>query len=44
MANNAVFISMATILWAANISAVTDERGKPMIPDTFEAVNAGLAM
>jgi len=44
MANQALFINIATILWAANISAVKDEAGKTIIPNTFEAVNSGLAM
>ena len=44
MANNALFISIATILWAADISAVKDEAGKPIIPNTFEFVNSGLVV
>ena len=38
MANNALFINITTILWAADISAVKDEAGQPMIPDTLETV------
>ena len=44
MANDALFIDIATLLWAANISAVKDEEGKPIVPDTLEAVTGGLAM
>ena len=44
MANNGIFINIAMVLWAANITAVSDKEGKPIIPDTFEAVNGGLAM
>ena len=35
MANNALFIDIATLLWAANISALKDEQGKPTLPDTL---------
>ena len=41
MANNSVFINVAMILWAANVAALKDEAGKPIVPDTLEAVNAG---
>ena len=44
MGSNALFIDMATILWAANISAVRDEAGKPIIPNTLETVNSGLVV
>ena len=44
MANNALFIDIATLLWAANISALKDDEGKPIIPDTLDAVSGGLAM
>ena len=42
MANNSLFLNIATILWAANISAWKDEGGKPILPDTLE-VRPGLA-
>ena len=42
MANNSVFVNVATVLWAANISAVKDDAGKPIIPNTLESVNAAL--
>ena len=39
-----LFIDIASILWAVNISAVKDEAGVPIIPDTMETVNAGAIM
>ena len=44
MANTSLFINVASILWAANISPVHDEAGKPIIPDTLETVNSGVVM
>lgn len=44
MANNSLFISIATILWAATISPIMDEAGKPVIPDTLEAVSDRLVV
>jgi len=44
MANNSVFINIATILWAANIGAPKDKGGKPIVPNTLEAVNVGLVV
>ena len=44
MANNALFIDIASLLWGTNISAVKDEAGKPIIPDTLETVNSGLVV
>ena len=44
LANNELFINIATILWAADISAVKDEAGKPIIPNTLETVNNGLVV
>ena len=44
MANNELFINIATILWAADISAVKDEAGIPIIPNTLETVNNGLVV
>jgi len=43
MANNSLFLNIATVLWAANISAQKDEGGNPILPDTLEAI-PGLAM
>ena len=42
MANNSLFLNIATVLWAANISARRDEEGNPMLPDTLDAT-PGLA-
>ena len=44
MANNWIFINVATVLWAANIVALKDEAGKPIIPNTLETVNAGVVV
>ena len=42
VANNSVFINVATILWAANVAALKDEEGKPVVPNTLENVNTGV--
>jgi len=42
MANNALFITIATILWAADVSAVRDEAGDPIIPNTLETANSAV--
>jgi len=36
MANDALFIDISTVLWAANISAPKDETGKPIVPNTTD--------
>jgi len=43
MANNSLFLNIATVLWAANISAPKDEGGNPILPDTLKA-NTGPIM
>jgi len=43
MANNSLFLNIATVLWAANISARKDEGGNPILPNTLEAI-PGMAM
>ena len=43
MANNSLFLNMATVLWAVNNSARKDEGGNPILPDTLEAI-PGLTM
>ena len=43
MANNELFINIATVLWATNIFARRDEGGNPILPDTFEGT-PGLAV
>lgn len=42
MANDALFINIASLLWAANISPLLDETGKPIIPSTLETAGAEL--
>ena len=44
MANNSIFINIATILWAANVAAVKDKADKPIIPNTLETVNVGVVV
>ena len=44
MANDALFLNIATIVWAANISARKDEAGTPILPDTLETRPPGLTM
>jgi len=41
MATNNLFINIACLLSAANISLVMDEDGKPQIPDTLSMDNSG---
>ena len=43
MANDSLFLNIATVLWAANISARMDEGGNPILPDTLDSI-PGLAM
>jgi len=43
MANNSLFLNIATVLWAANISARKDEGGNPILPDTLDSI-PGMAM
>jgi len=43
LANDSLFLNLATVLWAANISAQQDEGGNPIIPDTLDAV-PGMSM
>ena len=44
MANNSIFISIATVLWAVDIAALKDEAGKPIIPNTLETVSDELVL
>ena len=44
MANNSVFINIATVLWAVNVAALKDEAGKPIVPDTLGTINTGLVV
>ena len=43
MANNSLFLNIATVLWAVNISARKDEGGNPILPDTLDCT-PGLGM
>ena len=44
MANSSLFIDIASILWAANISPVKDNAGKAIIPDTLDTMNAAVVV
>lgn len=44
MANDSLFLNIATILWAANISSRKDEEGKPILPNTLETSSPGLTV
>ncbi|KAF8989959.1 cytochrome P450 [Cyathus striatus] len=43
VANDSMFILMACILWAFNISPAKDELGNVVIPNAMEFINEGLA-
>jgi len=42
--SNSVLINVAAILCAANVAALKDEAGKPIVPNTLETVNAGIVV
>ena len=44
IANASLFIDIASILWAVNISAVKDETGNSIVPNTLETLNVGAVM
>ncbi|KAF8634716.1 hypothetical protein AX17_004119 [Amanita inopinata Kibby_2008] len=44
VASNSLFINIACLLWAVNITPVNDETGWPIIPDTLETPSAALAV
>ena len=44
MANDALFIYMATVLWAAHLSRPLDESGKEVPLDTDTLVDVGLVL
>lgn len=44
VANNSLFIDMACLLWAANIDAVKDSLGQPVIPDEDKVINDGFTV
>ena len=43
MANDSLFLHIANLLWAVNISAQKDEGGNPILPDV-SATTPGLVM
>ena len=44
VANNALLIDMASILWAANIELERDADGKPILPSRTDCVDEGLVV
>ncbi|KAH9001032.1 cytochrome P450 [Lactarius akahatsu] len=42
VANDSLFISIATVLWAANLERVRDQSGKEVTPDTETFVDTGM--
>ena len=43
-ANHALFIVMATILWAADIQPPVDKDGNVVLPDANDSVDAGVVV
>ncbi|KAE9397734.1 cytochrome P450 [Gymnopus androsaceus JB14] len=44
VANQALFIDMATILWAADINPTKDDKGNPILPSQHDCVDEGLVV
>ena len=44
VANNSLFINMASILWAANIELERGTDGKPILPSRTDCVDEGLVV
>ncbi|KAF7326900.1 Cytochrome P450 [Mycena venus] len=44
VANNTLFINIASVLWGLEIRPATDKNGSPMIPDPNDMVITGLTM
>ncbi|KAE9386851.1 cytochrome P450 [Gymnopus androsaceus JB14] len=44
VANQALFINMATILWAADIKPTKDDKGSPILPSKDACVDEGLVV
>ena len=42
LANDSLFITIATVLWAANLERVRDKNGKEVTPDTETFVDTGM--
>jgi hypothetical protein len=43
-AEQALFIAMSTLLWAADIKAPVDEDGKPVLPHPTALEDTGIAV
>lgn len=43
-ADQALFIMIATLLWAADIDAKSDPQGNPMKPSAEERIDKGIVM
>ncbi|CAL1696588.1 unnamed protein product [Somion occarium] len=44
VANNSLFIDIASLLWATTIEPIKDAQGKPIMPDTEGFINDGLVL
>ena len=44
MANNSLFIDIATILWALTVEPAKDEKGRDIIPDVEGSVNTSVVV
>ncbi|KAF8258627.1 cytochrome P450 [Lactarius quietus] len=44
LANDSLFITIATVLWAANLERVRDQTGKEITPDTETFVDTGMVV
>jgi hypothetical protein len=44
VANNALFIDMASILWAANIEPPRGADGKPILPSRTDCLDEGIVV
>lgn len=44
VANNALFIDIASILWAASIEKAVDANGNTIVPSRTECIDEGLVV
>jgi len=44
LANDSLFITIATVLWAANLERIRDKNGKEVTPDTETFVDTGMVV
>ncbi|EPQ57039.1 cytochrome P450, partial [Gloeophyllum trabeum ATCC 11539] len=44
LANNSLFFSIASILWASHIRPARDKGGKEIVPDPSQIITGGLVM